>query len=94
MLKPSLDKIVVKAHKEEEKTSSGLYIPTEAREVPQQGEVVAVGPGRHAELTGVLMVPGVKVGDTVLFPKYGGDTFTDEGEEYLIMREGDIYGVV
>lgn len=87
-LKPIGDRIVVEAAPAEEKTASGIYIPDTAKEKPQQGTVVAVGSGKKDEpMT-------VKVGDVVLYGKYGGTEITHEGKEYLIMRESDIYAVI
>lgn len=87
-LKPIGDRIVVEAAPAEERTASGLYIPDTAKEKPQQGTVVAVGAGKKDEpMT-------VKVGDVVLYGKYGGTEINHEGKEYLIMREADIYAVI
>ncbi|MGY0039885.1 co-chaperone GroES [Pedobacter sp. NJ-S-72] len=89
-IKPIADRVVVEAAPAEEKTASGIYIPDTAKEKPQQGTVVAVGPGKYAELTGNLVPLSVKVGDVVLYGKYGGTEITFEGKEYLIMRETDL----
>ncbi len=87
-LKPIGDRIVVESAPAEEKTASGIYIPDTAKEKPQQGTVVAVGSGKKDEpMT-------VKVGDVVLYSKYGGTEINHEGKEYLIMRESDIYAVI
>lgn len=87
-LKPIGDRIVIEAAPAEEKTASGLYIPDTAKEKPQQGTVVAVGDGKKDEpMT-------VKVGDVVLYSKYGGTEINHDGKEYLIMRESDIYAVI
>jgi len=93
-IKPIADRVVVEAAPAEEKTASGIYIPDTAKEKPQQGTVVAVGPGKYAEQTGNLVPLSVKVGDVVLYGKYGGTEITYEGKEYLIMRESDLYAVL
>ena len=93
-IKPIADRVVVEAAPAEEKTASGIYIPDTAKEKPQQGTVVAVGPGKYAEQTGNLVPLSVKVGDVVLYGKYGGTEITFEGKEYLIMRESDLYAVL
>lgn len=93
-IKPIADRVVVEAAPAEEKTASGIYIPDTAKEKPQQGTVVAVGPGKYADLTGNLVPLSVKVGDVVLYGKYGGTEITYEGKEYLIMRETDLYAVL
>ena len=92
MIKPLSDRVVVKAEEAEEKTSSGLYIPDSAKEKPQRGTVISVGPGRVENGTKIEM--SVKEGDTVLYGKYSGTEITLDGDEYLIMRESDILGIV
>jgi chaperonin GroES len=92
--KPNADRVVVETAAAEEKTASGIYIPDTAKEKPQQGVVVAVGPGRYADQTGTLIPLSVKVGDQVLYSKYGGTEVTIEGTEYLIMRDTDILGTL
>ena len=92
--KPNADRVVVETAAAEEKTASGIYIPDTAKEKPQQGVVVAVGPGRYADQTGNLIPLSVKVGDQVLYSKYGGTDVTIEGKEYLIMRDSDILGTL
>ncbi|MBY0245150.1 MAG: co-chaperone GroES [Sphingobacteriaceae bacterium] len=92
--KPSADRVVVEAAAAEEKTASGIYIPDTAKEKPQQGVVIAVGPGKYADQTGNLIPMSVKVGDNVLYSKYGGTEVTIEGTEYLIMRDSDILGTL
>lgn len=87
-IKPIADRVVIEAAAAEEKTASGLYIPDTAKEKPQRGTVVAVGNGKVDEPM------SVKVGDEVLYGKYGGTEITYEGKEYLIMRESDIYAVL
>ncbi len=83
-MKPINDRVVVKPAKAEEKTAGGIIIPDTAKEKPQRGEIVAVGPGKD----GNAMT--VSVGDTVLYGKYAGQEMTYEGVDYLIMREDDI----
>jgi chaperonin GroES len=87
-IKPLLDRVLVLPAPAEEKTASGIIIPDTAKEKPQKGKVVAVGPGKKDEPM------AVKVGDHVLYGKYGGTEITIEGDDYLIMRESDIYAVV
>jgi chaperonin GroES len=87
-IKPLADRVLVEPAAAEEKTASGLYIPDTAKEKPQKGTVVAVGSGKKDEpLT-------VKVGDTVLYGKYAGTELSVDGQEYLIMREADIFAVL
>ena len=93
-LKPLDDRIVVKANEAEEKTASGLVIPDTAKEKPQQGTVLAVGPGRRSEQTGEIIPLDVKVGDTVVYSKYGGTEITVGGEDVLILSGRDILAVV
>ena len=89
-LKPLEDRIVVRPGDAEETTASGLVIPDTAKEKPQQGEVLAVGPGRRSDQTGEIIPIAVSVGDTVLYPKYGGNEITVEGEDLLILRAPDV----
>ena len=91
-IKPLSDRVVVKAEAAEEKTSSGLFIPDTAKEKPQRGRIVSVGPGRVENGTKIDMT--VQEGDTVLYGKYAGNEITIDGEEYLIMRETDILGII
>ena len=91
--KPSGDRVLVKPAAAEEKTASGIIIPDTAKEKPQRGEVVAVGPGKTAE-NGTLVQPQVKVGDNVLYGKYSGTELSLEGADYLIMKETDIFGIL
>lgn len=91
-VQPLADRVVVKAMEESEQMRGGLYIPDTAKEKPQQGEVVAVGPGRFEEGKRVPM--DVKVGDRVLYGKYSGTEVTIDGEQYLILRESDVLAVV
>ncbi|MBC8043719.1 MAG: co-chaperone GroES [Rhizobacter sp.] len=91
-LTPLHDRIVVKAAEAEEKTKGGLYIPDTGKEKPQHGEVVAVGTGKVSD-TGTVIAPQVKVGNKVLYGKYSGTEVTVDGQEYLIMRESDIFAI-
>ena len=93
-LKPLDDRIVVKPSEAEQTTASGLVIPDTAKEKPQQGTVLAVGPGRWSDDEGKHFALDVKVGDKVLFGKYAGTEVKVDGEELLVMREDDIVGVV
>ena len=92
-LKPLADRVIIKPSASEEKTKGGLFVPDTAKEKPVIGEVVAVGPGKVTE-DGKKIMPEVKVGDKVLYGKYSGTEVTVEGEEFLIMREADIFAVV
>jgi chaperonin GroES len=92
-MKPLADRVVIKPAPAEEKTKGGLILPDTAKEKPVIGEVVAVGPGKVSE-DGKKITPEVKVGDKVLYGKYSGTEVTIEGEEYLIMREADIFAIV
>ena len=92
-LKPLEDRIVVQALDAEQTTASGLVIPDTAKEKPQEGKVVAVGPGRVDD-KGVRIPVDVKVGDTVIFSKYGGTEVKYNGQEYLILAARDILAVV
>ena len=91
-LKPLGDRVVVKPQAAEEKTAGGLFIPDTAKEKPQRGTVVAVGPGKVENGTKVDMT--VKEGDTVLYGKYAGTEISLDNEEVMIMRESDILGVL
>jgi len=88
-LEPLADRLVVKAIQKEEVTRGGLVLPDTAKEKPQEGEVLAVGPGRVAE-NGTRIPMDVKVGDIVVYAKYGGTEYKSEGEEVLILRENDV----
>lgn len=92
-LRPLHDRVIVKRVESETKTASGIVIPDAATEKPDQGEVLAVGPGRRGE-DGKLAPMGVKVGDRVLFGKYSGQTVKVDGEELLVMKEDDLFAVV
>ena len=89
---PLADRVVVKPPEETEQMRGGLYIPDTAKEKPQQGEIVAVGPGRFDKDKRVPM--DVKVGDKVLYGKYSGTEVTIDGEQYLILRESDVLAIV
>src|SRR5687768_14471062 len=89
---PLADRVVIKALEESEQMRGGLYIPDTAKEKPQQGQVVAVGPGRFDEGKRVPME--VKVGDKVLYGKYSGTEVTIDGENLLILRESDVLAVI
>ena len=89
-LQPLEDRIVVRPNESEEKTASGLVIPDTAKEKPQQGEVLAAGPGRRSDQTGEIIPLDVAVGDTVVYSKYGGTEITIDGEELLILTARDV----
>ena len=93
-LKPLDDRIVVRPSEAEQTTVSGLVIPDTAKEKPQQGEVLAAGPGRRSEQTGEIIPLDVKVGDTVVYSKYGGTEITVGGEDVLILSSRDVLAVV
>ena len=90
---PLHDKVLVKRTEEEEKSAGGIVLPGSATEKPSQGEVVAVGPGKKTK-NGDVSPVGVAVGDTVIFGQYGGNEIKIDGDEYLILSESDIFGVV
>ena len=91
--RPLHDRVVVRRIDAEEKSAGGIIIPDTAKEKPQEGEVVAVGPGARNE-RGELLAPDVKAGDRVLFGKWSGTEVRLDGEELLIMKESDIMGVL
>jgi len=93
-LQPLEDRIVVRTGEPEETTISGLVIPDTAKEKPQQGEVLAVGPGRRAEHSGEIVPMDVNVGDTVVYSKYGGTEITVDGEDLLILSGRDVLAKV
>ena len=93
MIRPLQDRVIVKRLDAEEQTAGGIIIPDTAKEKPQEGEVVAVGPGKRLD-NGSLQERGVKQGDKILFSKYGGTDVKIDGTDYLIMREDDILGVI
>jgi chaperonin GroES len=92
-IRPLHDRVIVKRVEQERKSSGGIVIPDTAAEKPDQGEVIAVGPGKRND-DGKREPLDVKVGDRILFGKYSGSTVVVEGTEYLVMREEDIMGVV
>ena len=91
-LQPLEDRVVVRPSEAEERTASGLVIPDTAKEKPQQGEVIAVGPGRFED--GQRVPLDVKVGDTVVYSKYGGTEVTVEGEDLLVLSARDLLAIV
>ena len=91
--RPLHDRVLIKVLDSEEKTSGGIIIPDTAKEKPQEGEVVAVGPGKRLD-NGSVQEMGLKKGDKILFSKYGGTEVKVDGEDYIIMREDDILGVM
>ena len=92
-IRPLHDRIVVKRLEEKENMQGGLYIPDSAKEKPQEGEVVAVGKGKRLE-DGKVVPLDVKVGDRILFGKYSGSDIKLDNEEYLIMREDEVLGIL
>ncbi len=92
-LKPLGDRLVVKPLEQEEQTTSGIFLPETAKEKPQQGKVVAAGPGAVKD-SGDRVAMEVKVDDTVLYAKYSGTTIKLEGTEYLILKETDVLAIV
>ncbi len=92
-LRPLADRVIVKRLENETKTASGIVIPDTAAEKPDQGEVLAVGPGRRDD-DGDYIKMNVKVGDRVLFGKYSGQTVKVDGDELLVMKEDDLFAVV
>ncbi|MDQ7093180.1 co-chaperone GroES [Desulfosporosinus sp. PR] len=91
-IKPLADRVIIKALPMEEKTKSGIIMPDTAKEKPQEGEVVAVGPGKMEKGTRVAL--DVKTGDRVIYSKYAGTEVKYDGEEYLILKEADILAVI
>ena len=91
-IRPLHDRVIVKRIEEEEKTKGGIIIPDTAKEKPQEGRVVAVGPGKHED--GKLIPVEVKAGDRILFGKYSGTEIKLNGEEHIILREEDILGII
>lgn len=93
-IKPLGDRILIKQLEAEEKTKGGIVLPDTAKEKPQEGKVIAVGPGKVLE-SGKIQEPGVKVGDKVLYGKYSGtEVSTKSGEEYIIIKEEDILAII
>jgi len=93
-LKPLDDRVVVKPSEAEQTTASGLVIPDTAKEKPQQGTVLAVGPGRWSDSEGKYFALEIKVGDTVLYSKYGGTEVTHKGDDLLILTSRDVLAIV
>ncbi|MBF8378123.1 co-chaperone GroES [Alicyclobacillus mali] len=93
MLKPLADRVVIRPVEREEKTASGIFLPDNAKEKPQEGEVIAVGPGKLDE-KGNRVAMEVKVGDRVIYSKYAGTEVKVNNEELLILRESDILAIV
>ena len=91
--RPLGDRVLIKRVEEEEKTKGGIIIPDTAKEKPQEGEVLAVGPGARDE-SGKRIEPDVKVGDRILFGKWSGTEVKIDGEDLLIMKESDILGII
>jgi len=92
-LKPLGDRVVVQPTEQDEQTASGIFLPETAKEKPQQGEIIAAGPGGRKE-SGDRIALDVKVGDKVLYARYSGTTIKLDGKEYLILKESDILAVV
>ena len=93
-LKPLDDRIVVRPNEAETQTASGLVIPDTAKEKPQQGEVLAVGPGKRSETSGEVIPVDINVGDTVLYSKYGGTEVAANGEDLLVLNSRDVLAIV
>ncbi|MCZ6622660.1 MAG: co-chaperone GroES [Deltaproteobacteria bacterium] len=91
-IRPLHDRVIVKRIEEEEKTEGGIIIPDTAKEKPQEGRVIAVGPGKHED--GKVIPLDVKAGDKILFGKYAGTEINLNAEEHLILREDDILGII
>ena len=91
--RPLQDRILVERVESEEKTVGGIILPDSAKEKPQQGKIIAVGPGKRDE-AGKIIAMEVKVGDKILFGKYTGTEIKLDGEEYIIMREEDVFGLL
>ena len=92
-LQPLEDRIVVRPNESEETTASGLVIPDTAQEKPQQGEVLAVGPGKRSDTTGDIIPMDVGTGDIVVYSKYGGTEITVDGEDLLILTARDVLAI-
>ena len=93
-IRPLYDRIVVKRIEEQETVRGGIIIPDSAKEKPQEGEVMAVGKGKRNEKDGTLVPLDVQVGDRILFGKYSGSDIKLDGDEYMIMREDEVLGVL
>jgi len=91
-IRPLHDRVIVKRIEEEEKSKGGIIIPDTAKEKPQEGRVISVGPGKHED--GKVIPLDVKAGDKILFGKYSGAEIKLNGEEHLILREDDILGII
>jgi len=91
-IRPLQDRILIKRVDEEETTSGGIIIPDSAKEKPQEGQVVAVGPGKTLD-SGEVAEPGVEPGDRILFSKYAGTDVTVDGSEHIIIREDDVLAI-
>ena len=92
-IQPLADRVVVRPLEDSEEMRGGLYIPDTAKEKPQQGEIIAVGPGKLSE-EGARLEPDVEVGQKILYGKYSGTDVTVDGNEYLILRESDILAII
>ena len=92
--KPLHDRVLIEVLESEEKTAGGIIIPDTAKEKPQQGELLAVGPGRRSEQTGELVPMDVSVGDTVVYSKYGGTEISSAGEDLLILNARDVLATI
>ena len=92
LVRPLADRVVIRALEDTEQKRGGLFIPDTAKEKPQQGEIVAVGPGRYED--GKLVPMDVKVGNKVLYGKYSGTEVTIDGGQYLILRETDVFAII
>jgi chaperonin GroES len=92
-VKPLEDRIIIQALEAEQKTTGGIIIPDNAKEKPQKGEIVAVGPGKTSD-QGVRIAMTLKKGDTVLYGKYAGTEVKVDGKEYLILRESDVLAIL
>ena len=94
MFRPISDRVLVQRDEAQKKTLGGLYLPTDAKEKPYSGKVIAVGQGRRATETGELIPMTVKEGDNVLFSRFGGQEVTIKGDTYLVLREEEIFAVL
>ena len=92
-INPLSDRVIIKPNSGADKTVGGIILPETAKEKPTEGKVIAVGPGKVTD-DGLLIKPKVKIDDTVLFGKYNGTDIKIDGEEYLIIRESDLYGII
>src|ERR1700744_638768 len=92
--RPLHDRVVIRRIEGEDKTKGGIIIPDTVKEKPQEGEILAVGPGARDEKTGARIEPDVKVGDRILFGKWSGTEVKIDGEDLIIMKESDVLGIV